>query len=371
MVTNLFPELAGNLASGVGSALGGFLGQVGSVLSAPRRALWSALGAPETGQEVVTNLGGDPDSFLTKALGVGLEIAGDPLTFAFGPIIRGLGGMANRGLSRSAWAAGPGYSDDISKFTSPVANTPGARESVNKLLRQTDSVEQMQALAREAPEGLKYLGHGSYGVAYETPTGGVVRLGTRTVPDMRNSIPTELLGKQRIPSSRPDSPLVLQAARDATAGPLRIEHTPLVTTFDNLERPLAQRLQQEMMKPRAARDPATVQMLQTQLARVEDPFVGAAGQLSRAAEKAGMDPWDLHLGNLAKTSEGKWLTHDPGAIIPATGPIAERGLDLLSQQPGKLSSFFARLLGGQGRVRDYLARQTSTGGAGQGIDLVF
>jgi hypothetical protein len=35
----------------IGGLLGGALGQVGDALSAPRRAIWSALGLPESGSE--------------------------------------------------------------------------------------------------------------------------------------------------------------------------------------------------------------------------------------------------------------------------------------------------------------------------------
>jgi hypothetical protein len=90
----------------IGSALGAGLGQAGDVLSAPRRALWSALGGPESGSELVSKLTGmDPESGWTKALGFGAEVLGDPLTYA-GGFLGKLGGAAAK-AAPAAEAASP------------------------------------------------------------------------------------------------------------------------------------------------------------------------------------------------------------------------------------------------------------------------
>lgn len=71
------------LGAALGGSGGGILGQIGGALSAPRRALWSAMGGPEHGNELVANLTGlDKEGLLARALGFGAEIAGDPLTYA-------------------------------------------------------------------------------------------------------------------------------------------------------------------------------------------------------------------------------------------------------------------------------------------------
>src|SRR5262245_28532632 len=72
------------LATGLTGALGGLLGQAGEMLSAPRRALWSALGAGEgSGAELAgATFGLDPEGTAAQLLGVPMEIAGDPLTWA-------------------------------------------------------------------------------------------------------------------------------------------------------------------------------------------------------------------------------------------------------------------------------------------------
>lgn len=61
----------------------GILSQVADVLSAPRRGLWSALGLPEYGNQLLAQqFGMDPNSLLTHALGMGAEVLTDPLTWA-------------------------------------------------------------------------------------------------------------------------------------------------------------------------------------------------------------------------------------------------------------------------------------------------
>lgn len=78
----MIAELAAPLGAGLGSFLGGTLGQLGEALGAPRRALWSLLGAPASGADLVAGLTGqEASSPLTQALGLGAEILGDPLTY--------------------------------------------------------------------------------------------------------------------------------------------------------------------------------------------------------------------------------------------------------------------------------------------------
>lgn len=81
------------MAGAVGGGLGGALGQLGDALSTPRRIAWGGINAmlqpfglaadeaPATGTEFLANLGMDPESGLTQAVGMGTEILGDPLTW--------------------------------------------------------------------------------------------------------------------------------------------------------------------------------------------------------------------------------------------------------------------------------------------------
>lgn len=98
------------VSSAAGAGLGGLLGQLGEGLSAPRKGLWSMLGLPEHGADLVSQgLGLDRDSALAQALGIGAEIAGDPLMYA-GSVLGPLARMGGRGMmgAREAGMAGEG-----------------------------------------------------------------------------------------------------------------------------------------------------------------------------------------------------------------------------------------------------------------------
>lgn len=96
----------GNLGRGAGGALGagaggGMLHVLGEALGAPRRALWNALGGPDTGEELVSNLGlADRRSALARALGLGAEVLLDPLTYV--GALPGLVGGARLGAAGGA-----------------------------------------------------------------------------------------------------------------------------------------------------------------------------------------------------------------------------------------------------------------------------
>lgn len=87
------------------------LEELGNALSAPRRWLWGMLpglhddaGNALSGSQVATNaFGMDPESPWTKALGFGLEVAGDPMNLAVPMLGRGVSALA--GLKYAAPAA--------------------------------------------------------------------------------------------------------------------------------------------------------------------------------------------------------------------------------------------------------------------------
>lgn len=65
-----------------GGGLGAVLGQAGDALSAPRRAVMGALGMPDSGARLLSEtFDMDEGSALTQALGLGAEMAFDPLTY--------------------------------------------------------------------------------------------------------------------------------------------------------------------------------------------------------------------------------------------------------------------------------------------------
>lgn len=94
--SSLLAALSGGAAGGVA---GGALGQLSDIASAPRKALWGAAGQmlgqpdlPTQGNQLVAQLTGmDPNDPATQALGIGAEVAGDPLTWASMGVGGGLG----------------------------------------------------------------------------------------------------------------------------------------------------------------------------------------------------------------------------------------------------------------------------------------
>lgn len=84
---------------------GGLLSALSDALSAPRRLAWGAAGKllgediPDSGTGVLSKyLGMDQDSMLTKGLGIGLEMLGDPLTYAGGSIGKAIGRTVGGGM---------------------------------------------------------------------------------------------------------------------------------------------------------------------------------------------------------------------------------------------------------------------------------
>lgn len=102
----------------LGNLAGAGLGQLGGILSAPRKALLglvnsgaSALGLgevlPEDGGSFTSKLGMDPESVWSKALGFGYETLTDPLTYLGGTLAKGAGKALGFG-SEAAGAANSG-----------------------------------------------------------------------------------------------------------------------------------------------------------------------------------------------------------------------------------------------------------------------
>jgi hypothetical protein len=111
----------------------GILDTAADVLQAPKNFLWGMIpglhdddtGQAYSGSQVAGNLfGTDPDSVWNKALGFGIDVAGDPLTWAAPLIGKGVGAAA-RGLGLMGDAAGAGASaaaDAASSAYSPMKN---------------------------------------------------------------------------------------------------------------------------------------------------------------------------------------------------------------------------------------------------------
>lgn len=119
-------------ATSLGGALGGVMGQVGDVLSAPRRGLMSLLGMPESGSQLLAEtFGMDEGSALTKALGFGAEMALDPLTYA--------GMLAGGPLGRMAavpWQRGRQIDQSVDALNATKAAAQGALAEGNAVAQE-------------------------------------------------------------------------------------------------------------------------------------------------------------------------------------------------------------------------------------------
>jgi hypothetical protein len=173
-------------ATSLGGMLGGALGGVGDILSAPRRGLMSLLGMPESGADLLSDtFGMDRQSALTKALGIGAEMALDPLTyagmFAAGPLgrlasapwrrgaqvddaIAGLG--ATRATAQQALAEGNAVAQELRAAVPQVAggfdvfDLPGVAAGQAKSVKYASpqAVEGLGALASPMDQGASVMG---------------------------------------------------------------------------------------------------------------------------------------------------------------------------------------------------------------------
>lgn len=82
----------GAAGAGAGLGLGRLLQEVFDVLNGPRREIWSQLGLGENGDELMGKLGLDVENPLVKALGMGSEMALDPVNL----LTMGTGGAAGK-----------------------------------------------------------------------------------------------------------------------------------------------------------------------------------------------------------------------------------------------------------------------------------
>jgi hypothetical protein len=107
---------------------------IGDTLSAPRRYLWSALGLPEHGNELVSNITGmDPSSFGANALGFGAEVLADPLTYAGAAL-----GAAGK-LGRVGKAMYGGQLDDLAhSINLKQINMPALEGQINSAQKVFD-----------------------------------------------------------------------------------------------------------------------------------------------------------------------------------------------------------------------------------------
>lgn len=179
------------LGTALGGMGGGLLGQLGGALSAPRRAMWSALGLPDSGAEMMSSITGmDQDNPLLQALGVGAEMVLDPLTLGGmalgGPAARVLAfpWQHGRRLEQTAATLGAGQSAALQDLSLVAQKTAMARASLPQVAADVGRAD-LPGIAAGATRSYK-MAHPDTISAFEaaglgqgTPTGGLDILGSR------------------------------------------------------------------------------------------------------------------------------------------------------------------------------------------------
>ena len=351
-----YAQPLGALGGAAGAAGGaGILGTLGSLLEPldyPRRALWGLLGLPESGAEVVSNATGlDKEGLPAQALGFGVSVLGDPLTYLGGFAGRlagkGLGAMAGRALEGAAAARGPQYAGGTSKLAELLAGAnaavpegAGGLERLKGLLASPHA----EAVAGEIPQGSKFLGAGAEGAAWRTPEGGVVRLeGGGKLP----------------PPAAPAIDEALQAVRNVTAGPYRVTHAPFVETLPGLESSLS--------SPNNTL--AQMRTFRGELEPTRQAFEDAAGAMRERLSGAGHSPWDVSSGNVGRTGAGNWVVHDPGAIDAAAGTPLQASTEL--RRPGRVTNWLLDMLGGGQGVQQDISQGIKNYAGGVSLPVNF
>lgn len=147
------PRMGMSLSDFLPAAGRAILGGVSDVASAPRRAIWdvgpSLVGrsgqGPQTGADLLGRLGMNPNSGLIHALGIGAEMAGDPL------MLSGLGGRA-----------------------AASATTPGAANLTRRLEQFAGPGLQDASQAASGRLGASAVANGGYASPFASPWGAEV-----------------------------------------------------------------------------------------------------------------------------------------------------------------------------------------------------
>lgn len=157
------------------------LSMLGSVLDAPRSAVWDyginplqkALGVT-TGDvhntsELLAGLGMDPESLGTKALGFAGDVATDPLTYLGGY----LGSKAGQALFGKL---GPMHGADAAKLAGLAIPEEAAARGGTGMIEQALAHPDASRILNEIPKGSTFEGAGAESLALRTPEGDVLKL---------------------------------------------------------------------------------------------------------------------------------------------------------------------------------------------------
>jgi hypothetical protein len=362
-------EALGGIGGGI---LGGATTALG-YLDKPRQWLWNALGLPDQGEDVLTNLGMDKDNPLTKILGMGLNVAGDPLTYAGGFLGKALGGLAGRGLEAAAAARGPEFATTVSELKNMAGEALPAMQKANEWsyapprspsLSFTEALSSpyAQQIAKEVPPGSEFFGAGAEATALRTPQGTVVRIGKRVQP-LSEAAEATMRARGMDPNApsmqatQPDPlqiPEVLQPMRHVQIGPYQVTHSPLIQALSpQVDEMIAG------MKEGGLRD------VMDRIEQLNTRYEGAGARMAERLTGQGFRPWDVHEYNIGQTPEARWLVHDLGAIGDEPAGVS-RLAPTLVRQPNPMVNAILSLLGSPGSIQQELARPSTIG---QGISF--
>ncbi len=274
-------------------------------------------------------------------------------------------------LQPMADALGPMYSGGLDKLKTilgPDIPEYGALRSLQRQMQSTMPWDRrmLERLANEMPDRTTVLGHGSEGVAFKTPEGGVIRFGPRT----SGSGPPDLV------TPRPDIPHVLQPYRVAEMGDDYVaEHLPFATPLD------AGFGIDEVARMNALRGAKNeTRTAYERLNKADDVLGNTLDRPGFDIEKQisdrypGANPWDLHAANMGVTREGKGLVLDPGAVgydaiamDQAPYPHHAYNPDFEKLTPEMINSLMEA--NAHIGVRRSLQQGATAGSPGQGVDL--
>jgi hypothetical protein len=350
------------IATGVGAPLG--IG-IGSLVAGAGQGLGKATGseafeAPTPGD--LAEMAGihkenNPWGHALGSMAIGM--ATDPLSY-----VGGLGGAAGgEALKASALARGPQYGGALEKLLGGQAVDKNTMRLITGWLKQgAGEQEALSRVLQELPEGSRPFAAGGNAIAYRPNTGGVTRISRLASEEGTGEIGGIL-----------KTPEVLQPTRTVSSGPYQVTHAPEVQSLSNVRNRMGLKIGElgPEIDPAAGLHPGQSRAnLAQYMDEIEPRYNEASYKLASGAYKKGLDPFDLMpqtgnaLENIARTPEGAWLTHDPGAIRQGTSNIG-RTMPTELQDPGGVTNALLNALGAHDAVRAAINRgMRSTRGQG-------
>lgn len=409
--------LAGGLAQGAGKALS-------KMTTTDENGTETPLVDPshfeaKTGSDLVKMLGGDPESFPGMVAGMGLQMAGDPLSWV-GMGTGGAAGAKEGAKLRSAaeWM-GPGYSQDPAKLTrifeqarpkifnpDVMAAGPGSRamdlahmhwsdlnQHVNDIL-QNPNIGQILS---EIPDDARYLGNGAETIALgngkqvyalSRPSPRMIHHPdvaanineyfappppTMDIPEMYPSLRSKAFNAPALaPGEIPAMDSSLRMLPEVEAAKLNAGTIPagdaeteqLLQGFNKVIPTQGAPTRVEvrpMLTTQGNAPPELRQLWDGGIASLRDSIDGKT--LATPAGDANLAFVDSHHGNVGLTPQGRFVVMDPGAVVNkiARGEYATvPGMESLNPvQTNSAENALLKLLGSDRAVRADIAARAA------------